>query len=150
MDDSSTILLVEDNPNDAEVILGARRGQRLAKQALVVRDGEEALDYFYRRVAHLTREAENPKLILLELKHPKLDRLEVLQQIKADPSLKTTPVVMLTLSREEQDLINSNEHGTNACVVKPMSFRVAVETIKGVGLFWKFVNQLPSNAELVL
>jgi len=147
MDDSGTILLVEDNKNDVELILAALSEGRQAEGVFVVRDGEEALNYLYRRAAYQSRVEENPKVILLDLKLPKVDGLEVLQNIKADPSLKTTPVVMLTSSCEERDLLRSYNLGTNAYVVKPMGFQSFIETVKEVGLFWGIINQPPSSAE---
>ena len=147
MDESGTILLVEDNQNDVELILAALSEERQAEEVFVVRDGEEALNYLYRRAAYRSRVTENPKVIFLDLKLPKVDGLEVLQHIKTDPSLKATPVVMLTSSREESDLLRSYDLGTNAYVVKPVRFRSFIETVKEVGLFWGVINQPPSTAE---
>jgi CheY-like chemotaxis protein len=113
MDDSSTILLVEDNHNDVELILAALSAGRQAGEAFVVCDGEEALDYLYRRAAHRSRLAENPKVIILDLKLPKVDGLEVLQQIKVDPELKATPVATLTSSRKERNILRNYDLGTN-------------------------------------
>jgi CheY-like chemotaxis protein len=147
MDDHSEILLVEDNPNDVELILAALSENQLVGEVFVARDGEEALDYLHRRGAHELRSVENPKVVLLDLKLPKVDGLEVLERIKTDPDLKTTPVVMLTSSREERDLLRSYDLGTNAYVVKPMSFGDFIETVKEVGLFWAVINQPPSTTE---
>jgi CheY-like chemotaxis protein len=147
MDDSGTNLLVEDNQNDVELILAALNEGRLVEKICVAGDGQEALDYLYRRAVHRSRAAEYPKMILLDFKLPKVDRLEVLQRIKADPDLKATPVVALTSSREERDVPRSYNLGTNAYVVKPMSFRFFTETVKEVGLFWGGINQPPSTAE---
>jgi CheY-like chemotaxis protein len=147
MNDSGTILLVEDNQNDVELILAALSEGRQAEEVFVVRDGEEALNYLYRQAAYRSRVTENPKVILLDLKLPKVDGLDVLQHIKTDPNLKATPVVMLTSSREERDLLRSYDLGTNAYVVKPMSFQSLIETVKEVGLFWGVINQPPSSAE---
>ena len=116
-------------------------------RSYVTRDGEEALDYLYRRGAHESRSAENPEVVLLDLKLPTVDGLEVLERIKTDPDLKTIPVVMLTSSREERDPLRSYDVGTNAYVVKPMSFRDFIEAVKEVGLFWTAINQLPSTTE---
>jgi CheY-like chemotaxis protein len=146
MSDRGGILLVEDNPNDIELILAALSESRLVDEVFVTRDGEQALDYLYRRGAHESRSMANPKVVLLDLKLPKLDGLEVLHRIKTDPNLKTIPVVMLTSSREERDLLRSYDIGTNAYVVKPMSFQAFVEAIKEVGLFWGFINQAPNTA----
>jgi CheY-like chemotaxis protein len=140
-------LLVEDNPNDIELILTALRENELDTEVFVVRDGEEALDYLYGQGAHESRSVENPKVVLLDLKLPKVDGLEVLERIKTDPDLKTIPVVMLTSSREERDLLRSYDLGTNAYVVKPMSFKEFIEIVGEVGLFWAVINQTPNTAE---
>lgn len=147
MDDPGEILLVEDNPNDIELILAALSENELSDEVFVVRDGEEALDYLRRQGAHELRSVENPKVVLLDLKLPKVDGLEVLERIKTDPDLKTIPVVMLTSSREERDLLRSYDLGTNAYVVKPMSFKEFIEAVKEVGLFWAVINQPPSTTE---
>lgn len=147
MDDSGTIPLVEDDQNDVKLILAALRAGRQTEEDFIVRDGEGALNYLYRRVVHQSWEAENPKVILLDLKMPKVDGLEVLQQIKADPDLKSTPVVMLTSTRKERDLLRSYDLGTNAYVVESMSFREYVDMVKEVGLFWGVINQVPITVE---
>ncbi len=140
------ILLVEDDPNDVELTLTALTQNHLTNEIVVVRDGAEALDYLYQRGAYASREAGNPAVILLDLKLPKVDGLEVLKQVKADPDLKTTPVVMLTSSREEQDLVESYNSGSNAYVVKPVGFGDFVEAIGELGLFWAVVNQPPPGS----
>ncbi|HEY9618422.1 MAG TPA: response regulator [Microcoleaceae cyanobacterium] len=140
------ILLVEDNPNDIELTLSALAENRLANEVVVVRDGEEALDYLYRRGVFRLRMEGNPVVVLLDLKLPKVDGLEVLGQLKSDPQLRIVPVVVLTSSREEQDLINSYNLGTNAYVVKPVDFHEFVDAIKEVGLFWAVVNQPPPGS----
>lgn len=140
------ILLVEDSPNDVELILVALAENRLANEVIVVRDGEEALDYLYRRGVFRLRMEGNPVVVLLDLKLPKVDGLEVLAQLKSDPELKRVPVVVLTSSREEQDLINSYNLGTNAYVVKPVDFHEFVNAIKELGLFWAVVNQPPPGS----
>lgn len=140
------ILLVEDSPNDVELILAALAENRLANEVIVVRDGEEALDYLYRRGVFRLRMEGNPVVVLLDLKLPKVDGLEVLAQLKSDPELKRVPVVVLTSSREEQDLINSYNLGTNAYVVKPVDFHEFVNAIKELGLFWAVVNQPPPGS----
>lgn len=145
LSDQGGILLVEDNPNDIELILAALGESRLVDEIIVTRDGQQALDYLYRRGTHESRSTGNPKVVLLDLKLPKLDGLEVLYRIKTDPDLKTIPVVMLTSSREERDLLRSYDIGTNAYVVKPMSFQAFVEAIKEVGLFWGLINQPPNT-----
>jgi CheY-like chemotaxis protein len=147
MDDPTEILLVEDNPNDVELILAALSENQIADEVFVARDGEEALDYLHRRGAHESRSVKNPKVVLLDLKLPKVDGLEVLGRIKTNSDLKAIPVVMLTSSREERDLLRSYNLGTNAYVVKPMSFKVFIKAVKEVGLFWGVINQSPSTVE---
>ena len=142
MHELKRILLVEDSPNDVELILTALSENRLANEVVVVRDGEEALDYLYFKL----RMEGNPVVVLLDLKLPKVDGLEVLAQIKSDPELRAVPVVVLTSSREEQDLINSYNLGTNAYVVKPVDFHEFVDVIKELGLFWAVVNQPPPGS----
>ncbi len=146
MDDLGKILLVEDDPNDVELTLTALDENRLANEVVVARDGEEALDYLYRRGIYTSREAGNPSVVLLDLKLPKVDSLEVLKLIKSDPDLKKVPVVMLTSSHEEQDLVRSYDSGVNAYVVKPVGFETFIEAIKEVGLFWGVVNQPPPGS----
>jgi CheY-like chemotaxis protein len=138
------ILIAEDNANDVELTLAALRGHGIANQIIVVRDGAEALDYLYRRGAYTSRPAESPGVILLDLKMPKVDGLEVLQTVKGDPVLRTIPVVVLTSSAEESDLIRSYDLGVNAYVVKPVVFAEFVNAVKVVGQFWAVVNQGPS------
>ncbi len=135
------ILLVEDSPHDVELILTALAENNLANEVVVVRDGEEALDYLYRRGLFRLRMEGHPVVILLDLKLPKVDGLEVLAKIKSDSELRRVPVAVLTSSREEQDLIKSYDLGTNAYVVKPVDFHEFVDTIKELGLFWAVVNQ---------
>jgi CheY-like chemotaxis protein len=144
--ESSKILLVEDDPYDVELTLAALTENHLTNEIVVVRDGAEALDYLYRRGAHESRGAENPAVILLDLKLPKVDGLEVLKRIKADPSLRKVPVVMLTSSREEQDLAESYDSGSNAYVVKPVGFGEFVEAVKELGIFWAVINQPPPGS----
>lgn len=142
-----TILLAEDNPNDVELTLAAFRGERIANDIVVVRDGAEALDYLHRRGQFADRPAVNPGLMLLDLKMPKVDGLEVLRDVKGDSSLKTIPVVVLTSSREEQDLLRSYDLGVNAYVVKPVVFSAFMEAVKLLGQFWAVVNELPPRAQ---
>jgi two-component system response regulator len=137
------ILLVEDSARDAELILDALADHQLANEVIHVRDGAEALDYLYRRGEFAARADEHPALLLLDLKLPKVDGLEVLRQIKADATLKMIPVVMMTSSRQEQDLLASYQLGVNAYVVKPMKFQDFVDAVKQVGGFWAVINQLP-------
>lgn len=146
MADLGKILLVEDDRYDLELTLSALAESHLTNEVVVARDGEEALDYLYRRGAHESRAAGNPAVVLLDLKMPKVDGLEVLGRVKADPALKTVPVVMLTSSREEQDLVRSYDLGANAYVVKPVRFSDFVEAIKEVGLFWAVINYPPPGS----
>ena len=137
------ILLVEDSPNDAEFTLEALSEHNLANEVAWVKDGAEALDYLYHRGAHAGRPGNNPALILLDLKLPKVDGLEVLATIKRDDSLKIIPVVILTSSREESDLITSYQLGVNAYVVKPVNFHDFMEAVKQLGIFWAIINEPP-------
>ncbi|MET0657270.1 MAG: response regulator, partial [Steroidobacteraceae bacterium] len=136
MPDLRPILLVEDNLKDLELSLAALAKCQLANQIVVARDGAEALDYVYRRGAHAQRLAGDPAVVLLDLKLPKVDGLEVLAQIKNDPNHRQIPVVMLTSSREESDLVRSYELGVNAFVVKPVDFNAFFEAIQDLGMFW--------------
>jgi CheY-like chemotaxis protein len=140
------ILLAEDNANDVELTLAALSEINLANEVVVVRDGAEALDYLFRRKQFADRSAGNPALLLLDLKMPKMDGLDVLQAIKADDLLKTIPVVMLTSSREEQDLVRSYKLGANAYVVKPVDFRGFTDAVRQLGAFWAVVNEPPPGA----
>jgi len=140
------LLLVEDSPRDAELILDALGANQLANEVVHVRDGAEALDYLYRRGEFADRPEGQPALMLLDLKLPKIDGLEVLRQIKSDASLKMMPVVMMTSSREEQDLLNSYQLGVNAYVVKPMQFQDFVKAVQQVGVFWAVVNEAPPGS----
>lgn len=146
MQELKRILLVEDSPNDIELILAALAENRLANEVVVVRDGEEALDYLYRRGVFRLRMEGNPVVVLLDLKLPKVDGLEVLAKLKSDPELRRVPVVVLTSSREEQDLLNSYNLGTNAYVVKPVDFHEFVDAIRELGLFWAIINQPPPGS----
>ncbi len=137
------ILLVEDNANDVELTLAALNEYHLVNDVDVVRDGEEALDYLFKHGKYEGRVTEAPAVVLLDLKLPKVDGLEVLEKIKADDNLRTVPVVMLTSSREEQDLVRSYQLGVNAYVVKPVEFGEFMNALKELGLFWAVINQLP-------
>lgn len=139
------VLLVEDSPRDAELILDAFGSNQVANEIVHVRDGADALDYLHRRGEFAGRVDEQPALILLDLKLPKVDGLEVLRQIKSDPNLKIVPVVMMTSSRQEQDLVQSYQLGVNAYVVKPLKFQDFVEAVKQVGSFWAVINQVPGE-----
>ena len=145
MNSLKRILLVEDSIRDAELILDALEGNKLANEIVHVRDGAEALDYLYRRGPFKDRSDDQPALLLLDLKLPKVDGLEVLRQIKGDPALKMIPVVMMTSSRQEQDLIRSYELGVNAYVVKPLKFQDFVDAVKQVSAFWAVLNEVPER-----
>ncbi len=140
------ILLAEDNANDLELTLTALDEHNLANEVVVVRDGAEALDYLFRRGDYANRQPENPAVVLLDLKMPKVDGLEVLREIKSDATLKTVPVVVLTSSREEKDLVTSYNLGVNAFVVKPVDFREFVEAVKNLGIFWAVMNEAPPGS----
>lgn len=144
------ILLVEDNPNDLELTLIALSKSQLANQVIVVRDGAEALDYLHRRGEYAQRVAGNPAVVLLDLKLPKVDGLEVLKEIRTTDGLKPLPVVMLTSSKEEQDLVRSYELGVNAYVVKPVDFTEFVRAIADLGIFWAVLNEPPPGSHKVI
>jgi CheY-like chemotaxis protein len=146
MSNLGRILLVEDDPKDVELTLTALEEYKLANEVVVARDGEEALDYLYRRGNFTTRSTDNPAVLLLDLKLPKVDGLEVLQQIKADAKLKLIPVVVLTSSHEERDMVTSYKLGVNAYVVKPVDFHEFVNAVKELGIFWALVNEPPPGS----
>jgi CheY-like chemotaxis protein len=137
------ILLVEDDPQDVELTLNALAEHHLANEVVVARDGVEALDYVYRRGAFAARPEGHPAVVLLDLKMPRLDGLQVLRQLKADEQLQLVPVVILTSSREERDLAECYRLGVNAYVVKPVRFAEFVQVVKQVGVFWALVNAPP-------
>lgn len=137
------ILLVEDSAIDAELALRALASSNLANEVLHVRDGAEALDFLYRRGAFAHHGTSQPAVILLDLKMPKVDGLEVLRQIKSDPALKAIPVVVMTSSREERDLVESYASGVNAYVVKPVKFESFMEAMQQIGKFWAVLNEPP-------
>jgi CheY-like chemotaxis protein len=137
------ILLAEDSPQDVELALAALEEYKLANEVIVVRDGAEALDYLYHRGSFAGNIYGLPVVVLLDLKMPKVDGLEVLRIMKSDAALRSIPVVMITSSREEQDLIRSYHLGVNAYVVKPVDFQKFVESIKQVGFFWAIINEPP-------
>lgn len=143
MPDLRPILLVEDNPRDLELTLAALAKCQLANDIVVARDGAEALDYLYSRGAFETRDPGDPAVVLLDLKLPKVDGLEVLETIKKDPLKKQIPVVMLTSSREERDVVTSYANGVNAFVVKPVDFNIFFEAIQDLGMFWAVLNEPP-------
>lgn len=141
------ILLVEDSQQDAEMMLAALNEHNLASGVAVTRDGIEALDYLHCRGKFAERHHELPAVVFLDLKMPRMNGLEVLASIKSDSALKTIPVVMLTSSREELDLIKSYELGVNAYVVKPVDFKQFMDSIKSLGFFWAIVNEKPPRVE---
>jgi CheY-like chemotaxis protein len=146
MNSLGRILMVEDDPKDVELTLTALEEYKLANEVVVTRDGEEALDYLYCRGNFQTRTHDNPAVLLLDLKLPKVDGLEVLQQIKSDEKLRMIPVVVLTSSREERDMVASYTLGVNAYVVKPVDFHEFVNAIKELGIFWAVINEPPPGS----
>jgi two-component system response regulator len=139
------ILLVEDNADDAELAIHALRRENLANHIYVARDGEEALDFLFCRGAFAARSFDYPpKLVLLDLKLPKVDGIEVLRQTKADPRTQTIPVVVMTSSKEERDLVSSYDLGANSYIQKPVDFEQFRETVKTAGLYWIVINQRPA------
>jgi CheY-like chemotaxis protein len=139
------ILLVDDSPRDTELAIDALEKHNLANGVVALRDGAEALDYLNRRGDFAQRGGGQPAVILLDLKMPKVDGLEVLRQVKGDPMLKLIPVVVMTSSREEQDLVDSYKLGVNAYVVKPLNFHEFADAIRQLGAFWAVLNQLPAQ-----
>jgi CheY-like chemotaxis protein len=139
--EAKKILLVDDDTRDVELALASLEENNLANEVAVARDGAEALDYLYRRGMFADRPEGHPLVVFLDLKMPKVDGHEVLRQIETDPELKTIPIVVLTSSREEQDLIESYNHNANAYVVKPVGFDSFVEVVKQLGLFWVLTNE---------
>ena len=137
------ILLVEDDVRDVELTLTALDDYKLANEVVVCRDGQEALDYLYGRGKFSDRAGEIPAVILLDLKLPKVDGLEVLEQIKSDERLRMIPVVMLTSSHEEKDMMRSYKLGVNAYVVKPVDFHEFINAVKELGVFWAVINEPP-------
>jgi len=137
------ILLAEDDPRDIELTLAALSQHHLVNKVDVVNDGEQALDYLYRRGVWQTRPPGNPVVILLDLKMPKVDGLQVLRQVKSDPALQIIPVVVLTSSREESDITATYNLGTNAYVVKPINFQEFVDAVSELGAFWALLNEAP-------
>jgi DNA-binding response OmpR family regulator len=146
MNDLKRILLVEDDPKDVELTLTGLGEYNLANEVVVARDGEEALDYLYRRGNFASRPNGNPAVMLLDLKLPKVNGFEVLEQVRADENLKMTPVVVLTSSHEERDLVASYKLGVNAYVVKPVDFHQFVNAVRELGVFWAVINQPPPGS----
>jgi CheY-like chemotaxis protein len=140
------ILIVEDDPNDVELTLTALADYNLANEVVVTRDGQQALDYLHCQGEFDTRSPDNPAVILLDLKLPKVDGLEVLQRIKSEERLKMIPVVVLTSSHEEKDLMRSYSLGVNAYVVKPVDFHEFVNAVKELGVFWAVINEPPPGS----
>ncbi len=143
--DVKTILLAEDNMNDVELTLAALEDLNIANSVVVVNDGVEAMEYLRREGKYKERPEGNPTVILLDIKMPRMDGFEVLQTIREDINLKKIPVVMLTSSREEKDLIKTYELGVNAYVVKPVDFDQFMDAVKQLGIFWALVNEVPQQ-----
>ena len=146
MSTPKTILLVEDNANDVALALAALEETNQGHDVVVVRDGQQALDYLFRRGPYASRPNQPPAVVLLDLKLPKVDGVEVLAQVKQHAELKSIPIVMLTSSREEQDLERTYSLGVNAYVVKPVVFTDFVTALQALGLFWLSLNQPPPTA----
>ena len=146
MEKLGRILMVEDDPKDVELSMTALEDYNLVNEVVVARDGEEALDYLFCRGKFQDRSSDNPAVILLDLKLPKVDGLEVLREIKSNAKLKMIPVVVLTSSREEKDMVTSYKLGVNAYVVKPVDFHEFVNAIKELGVFWALINQPPPGS----
>ena len=142
--EDAEILLVEDNPNDVELTLRALQKQNLANKVFVVKDGAEALDFMYGTGAYAQRKIDNlPKVVLLDLKLPKVDGIEVLRKIKSDPRTKNTPVVMLTSSEEDRDVLETYRLGVNSYIVKPVDFSNFVHAVSEMGIYWGILNKVP-------
>jgi CheY-like chemotaxis protein len=140
------ILLVEDDPRDVELTLTALEDYKLANEVVVARDGQQALDYLRCQGEYSSRVKENPAVLLLDLKLPKIDGLEVLKEVRADERLKLIPVVVLTSSQEEKDMIRSYTLGVNAYVVKPVDFHEFINAVKELGVFWALINEPPPGS----
>lgn len=143
MNELRTILLAEDNPNDVELTIAALSEQNLANRVVVVNDGVEVIEYLQYEGKYEQRKKGNPAVLLLDIKMPRMDGIEVLQIIRTDPALKMVPVVMLTSSREEPDLKKCYDLGVNAYVVKPVDFKDFFDAVKQLGVFWALINELP-------
>ena len=144
------ILIVEDSPNDLELTLNALEKSRLANEVIVARDGAEGADYLFRRGHYADRQVGNPAVVLLDLKLPKIDGLELLKMIRANDETGRTPVVLLTSSREERDVITGYKLGVNAYVVKPVNFSEFVQAIQDLGVFWAVLNEPPPGSARVV
>jgi CheY-like chemotaxis protein len=141
--EAKRILLVEDSRKDVDLTLAALEEHHLANEVVLAQDGVEALDYLHRRGKYASRPDGQPVVILLDLKMPKMDGLEVLRHVKGDADLRRIPIVVLTSSREEQDIVKSYDFGVNAYVVKPVAFENFIDVVKQLGLFWVLTNQVP-------
>jgi two-component system response regulator len=142
-----TILLVEDNPDDVELTLRAFKKNNIANGVVIARDGVEALDYLFGTGAYATRDTnDTPRIILLDLKLPKLDGLQVLERLRKDERTRLTPVVILTSSKEEQDLVSGYKTGANSYVRKPVDFNQFVEAVRHIGLYWLLINEVPNHS----
>lgn len=146
MDALKRILLVEDDPKDIELTIDALGEYNLANEIAIARDGVEALDYMYQRGIFASRPSGNPIVILLDLKMPKMDGIQVVNQLKSDERLRSVPIVILTSSRETRDLDECYKLGVNAYVVKPVRFTEFIEAVKGIGMFWALINEPPSGS----
>ena len=146
MTEFKRVLLVEDDPRDIELTLTALEDNHLVNEVEVVNDGEEALDYLYHRGNFASKPPGNPAVVLLDLKLPKVSGIEVLRQIRSDETMKIIPIVILTSSREERDLVESYRLGVNAYVVKPVNFNEFIESVKQIGLFWAITNEAPPGS----
>jgi DNA-binding response OmpR family regulator len=146
MTELKRVLLVEDDPNDMELTLAGLAEYNLANEVIVARDGEEALDYLYYRGKFAGRTNGNPAVVLLDLKLPKVDGLQVLRQMRADEKLRVVPVVILTSSHEERDMVEGYRLGTNAYVVKPVDFHQFVDAVRHIGVFWSIINEPPPGS----
>ncbi len=138
------ILIVEDNPNDAEMAIRALKRNNLTNKVLVVTDGEEALDFIFSRGKYIMRKkCVRPRMVLLDLKLPKIDGLEVLKEIKGNPETRIIPVIILTSSKQEKDLVESYNLGVNSYIVKPVEFEKFVDAVNELGMYWLLLNQQP-------
>jgi CheY-like chemotaxis protein len=147
MTEFHSILLAEDNPKDVELTLAALETHNLANDVVVVEDGAEALDYLYRRGKFKMRPNGNPAVVLLDLKMPKVDGIEVLRTLRSDESMKKIPVVILTSSKEESDIVTSYELGVSSYVVKPVNFEQFVDTVSRLGVYWALINEPPPGSK---
>ncbi len=139
------ILIIEDNPNDAEMALRAFKKNNIANHVLVIEDGEEALDFFNYRGKFANRSKGRPKIVLLDLKLPKISGLEVLRELKSNPQTRIIPVIVLTTSKEENDIIESYRLGVNSYIVKPVDFDKFVDAVRELGMYWLLLNQQPGG-----